>query len=551
MHEATLVAAHNEMGFYTWGDERCCLPQGATRATLENEGGKITILAAGDVLIFIETRNPHNGKAEEADPAHRHAVRLIDVKPATDPLFKEKDDSSQDMRVLNIEWAQEDALPFPLCLWEVGVDGNVENQQPVSVALGNIILADHGRTIADEALGTVPPANRVLDKVPARGGDFCAERDSKPTPPRFRPQLQQRPLTHAAPYVLSLPYDPQNPPPSARAVMNWPTAEYLPAIKLRGDLTNSPTDWEVRRDLLNSNPTRREFVVEVETDGTAFIRFGDDHFGSSPASGTTFSATYRVGNGVQGNVGANALAHIVSNEAAILTGGDESNPLPAQGGIEPETIEEVRQNAPSAFRTQERAVTMEDYAEVAQKRCDLNVQRAAATLRWTGSWRTVFVTVDRQGGEPVDDTFEQEMRQCLERYRMAGHDVEVDGPRYVSLEIEMVVCVKRNYLVGEVKAALLEIFSNRLLPDGRRGVFHPDNFSFGQPVFLSRLYAAAQATVGVDSVEITKFQRQGVERKEALASGKLELGRLEIARLDNDPDFRERGVFNVILKGGR
>jgi len=319
---------------------------------------------------------------------------------------------------------------------------------------------------------------------------------------------------------------------------------------LKGELTNSPTGWEVRRDLLNSSPTSREFVVEVETDGAAFIRFGDDRFGSRPASGTTFTATYRVGNGVQGNVGANTLAHIVSNEAAISEGGVH-NPLPAQGGIEPESIERVRQDAPSAFRTQERAVTMEDYAAVAQKRCDLNVQRAAATLRWTGSWRTVFVTVDRQGGEPVDDTFEQEMRQCLERYRMAGHDVEVDGPRYVSLEIAMVVCVKRNYLVGEVKAALLEIFSNRLLPDGRRGVFHPDNFSFGQPVFLSRLYAAAQATAGVDSVEITKFQRQGTESKEALESGKLELGRLEIARLDNDPDFRERGVFNVILKGGR
>ena len=63
------------------------------------------------------------------------------------------------------------------------------------------------------------------------------------------------------------------------------------------------------------------------------------------------------------------------------------NPLPAQGGIEPESIEEVRQKAPSAFRTQERAVTPEDYAEVAQ-RCGLDVQRAAATFRWTGSWRT-------------------------------------------------------------------------------------------------------------------------------------------------------------------
>ena len=43
------------------------------------------------------------------------------------------------------------------------------------------------------------------------------------------------------------------------------------------------------------------------------------------------------------------------------------NPLPAQGGVEPETIEDVRQRAPAAFRTQERAVTEADYAEVTQR----------------------------------------------------------------------------------------------------------------------------------------------------------------------------------------
>ena len=109
---------------------------------------------------------------------------------------------------------------------------------------------------------------------------------------------------------------------------------------------------------------------------------------------------------------------------------------------------------------QERAVTTADYANVAQ-RCELDVQRAAATFRWTGSWRTVFLTVDRLGGVEVDNTFENNLRRCLERYRMAGHDVEVDGPRHVSLAVEMVVCVKPHYFSSDVKAAVLEVFSNR------------------------------------------------------------------------------------------
>ena len=81
---------------------------------------------------------------------------------------------------------------------------------------------------------------------------------------------------------------------------------------------------------------------------------------------------------------------------------------------------------------------------------------------------------------------------------MAGHDLEVDRPRYVSLEIEMHVCVKPDYFRADVKEALLELFSNRLLPDGRLGAFHPDQFTFGQTVYLSPLIAAAQAVPGVD-----------------------------------------------------
>jgi predicted phage baseplate assembly protein len=252
---------------------------------------------------------------------------------------------------------------------------------------------------------------------------------------------------------------------------------------------------------------------------------------------------------VAGNVGANTLAHIISGEA--IKEGGVTNPLPAQGGMEPETMEHVRQNAPSAFRKQERAVTPLDYEEIAiredvAERCDVDVQRAAATLRWTGSWHTMFVTVDRHGGRRVDEDFEEKLRRCLERFRMAGQDLEVDAPHPVSLEIEIAVCVKPGYFFSDVQQTLFEVFSNRTLRDGRRGLFHPDNFSFGQPVYLSSIFAAAQAVTGVDSLMVTKFQRQGRASEEALDSGKLELGRLEIARLDNDPNFPEHGVFHLI-----
>jgi len=545
--EATLHQANNEIHFYTWGNERCCLPKGATRATLKqsNENGLVN-LNPGDVLIFIEKRNPDNGIEDEADPAHRHAVRLTEVKLVTDPLFKEPS-SSQDMRLVDIEWAAADALPFPLCLWDVTVDGDAPQEQPVSVALGNIVLADHGRTIKDESLPPVPDSNPALTKVQPSSESSCKERVIVPTAPRLRPKLRETPVTQR---VL---YDPENPPQSAIATTDLgisdPARRPLPAITLRE--LGEEGSWEVRRDLLNSGPTDKAFVVEVEADGSSYLRFGDGQLGLRPAGGESLLATYRVGNGAAGNIGANALAHIVTLEAIKENG--VTNPLPAVGGVNAETIEEVRQRAPSAFRKQERAVIPNDYQEIATRReiaeaCNLDVQRAAATMRWTGSWYTVFLTIDRLKGKNVDGNFEQRLRRCMERFRMAGQDLEVDGPLHVSLEIVLGVCVKSGYFFSDVQRELLDLFSNRALPDGRLGVFHPDNFSFGQTVYLSPLIATAQSVAGVESVNVKKFQRQGIDSSEALLAGKLALGRLEIARLDNDRNFPERGVF--ILERG-
>src|SRR5205807_2865417 len=127
--------------------------------------------------------------------------------------------------------------------------------------------------------------------------------------------------------------------------------------------------------------------------------------------------------------GAEAIAHIVTND----DGFDQvTNPMPAQGGLEPETSERVRQDAPSAFRVQERAVTTADYEAVAER--DPQVLRAAASFHWTGSWYTVFLMIDRLGGLPMDDTFKGQLLQRMELYRMAGNDLEITGPSYVPLE---------------------------------------------------------------------------------------------------------------------
>jgi predicted phage baseplate assembly protein len=338
-------------------------------------------------------------------------------------------------------------------------------------------------------------------------------------------------------------YDPDA---AASTVFTWQTADALPDIWLTADDGDHSETWFPRRDLLASRATDPHFVVESEEDGGARLRFGDDWHGRRPDAGTAFNATYRIGNGPEGNVGAGAIAHAVTADGRIDA---VTNPLPAHGGAAPESADEIRRHAPQAFRTQQRAVTPADYAEVTGRLA--GVQQAAAGMRWTGSWHTMFVTVDRIGGHPIDAAFADQVVTHLDRYRMAGHDLRVNEPVHVSLEIDLLVCVADGHFRSDVRRGLLDVLSSRARADGSLGLFHPDNFSFGQTVYLSPLYAAARGVPGVASVQVTRFQRQGREDSKPLADGFMPLGRLEIARLDNDRNFPEHGVLRLALHGGK
>jgi len=132
-----------------------------------------------------------------------------------------------------------------------------------------------------------------------------------------------------------------------------------------------------------------------------------------------------------------------------------------------------------------------------------------------------------------------------------GHDLRVMPAHYVPLDLKLEVCAMPHYQRAHVKAALLDRFSNRILPGGARGFFHPDNLTFGEGVFLSEIIATAQAVPGVESVEVTRFQRLFESANHEIENGVLPLRVNEVAQLDNDPNFPEHGKLEIQVGGGR
>jgi hypothetical protein len=332
---------------------------------------------------------------------------------------------------------------------------------------------------------------------------------------------------------------------SAYDLMHYDANKATPVITLTSILDADRKTWTAKQDLLSDGPTDTHFVVEIESGVTARPRFGDNMNGLRPDPDTHFTALYRIGNGTAGNVGADTLIHCDDANVAKCT-----NPLPATGGVDPETADQIRRRAPQAFLTQERAIAMPDYVRVAEM--SAQVENAVATLRWTGSWYTVFITAEPKGSGNLTATLRKELKKNINRYRLAGQDLELESPQYVSLRIALTVCVDPAYFRSDVAKALSELLSSRILSDGTKGFFYPSNFTYGQTVYLSRVYAVARKVAGVQSVLATVFQPQAAPPTSIyLANGEIPLGPFQIARLDNDPSLPDHGQLTLSMQGGK
>lgn len=575
--------AHNEIRFYMWEDRECCIAKGAMSATLLDEflpveveqqpekpaeevvaapkrgrrrvGGGVGAgsqpaqqpqepprklhLQVGDFLLFEELAcagtvddsfDPqHPQPMPDADRTHRHVVRLTKVTPNVDPL--------KGKAVVDVEWSAEDALPFTLCVSAIGPAPECKYVEPLAVARGNILLVDHGQRI-EEPLD--PIVGATVEQV-CEGEDDPSEITN--TPQLYRPVLKSSPLTFAEPLIKDA---------AAAVLLAQDPRSAIPSVTLRSDARRlhgvvASQEWTPVYDLLDSSGDDLDFVAEVDDDGRAHLRFGDGDTGRAVEVGTNFAATYRAGNGRAGLVGAGTItrAWFRSGPNNIFAG--VRNPLPSAGAYEPEPIAEVKLHAPFAFRKDlQRAVTAADYATLAKYLAypvrNPKVQNAAGSLVWSGSWYEADVAVDPFGSSTLAPALRKQIVATLARFRRMGHDLSVAGAESVPLALDLDLCVKPDYLKAHVRAAVEQAIE---------AFFQPDNTTFGEAVYVSRIVAAVMAIDGVADVTVKRLEPLGGPAEpQVLASGILTLLPNQIARLDNDPVQPENGLLKFTNVGG-
>lgn len=522
---------HNEMRLYTWGNENCCLPRDAVTAVLV---GRFDGLRAGDYLLF------------EDDGGQRDVVRLVadaEVLAAgavASPPLSSPPEGLAAGRLTLVRWSDATPLRHEYCLAEAPTSPPT----PRTRVRGNLVVTTHGETIAETLQSPMgAPSTAVSPGSSIR---------------RQRLALGAAPLAHLDAHTQSL-VSPLAGAPSATTVNATPsftTRRPRSTSTLRVEVDGEV--WQERESLLESRPDDHVFRVEIDDEGEATLVFGDDVFGQRLPAASMVTATYRVGGGTAGNVGADTLTRPLPLDARLSWLVSVTNPVAAVGGRDPESRDHARRVGPATFQKPLVTVTADDYQAAAQAfttgQGSQPVQRATAAFRWTGSWLTVGLAVDPRGSARLTPELRAALVDHLEAGRLVGYDLAVTAAVYVSIELVLEFCVARGGRASDVQQALGQALSNGELVGGRKGFFHPDNFSFGDHLHISKLFTVVMAVPGVESAQITRLARLHAAEPDRdtatnLRQGFLPVGPGEIVRLDNDRNFPEHGTLVIRPRG--
>ena len=502
---------------YWFDDSEQCWPAGATDLWVQGHGLGFT---AGQAVL-IQTDLPGESL--------RQIVHLTAAGFETvDPIFLT---AGSPTPVTHLVWGADEAL--------------IEARDLTRTVLGgNLLPATQGERFTETFATGAPPASVPFAVLAiARMGP---NGDGGQPNYVFRYPLSQSPLGWLA--------NPDPSQPSAPEIIlrqtlpaatGWTFApSLLESLSTDADFTVDPVAWQV----VARSGTGQPIQWDIAGDQGDTIRFGNNVFGASPADQDLFEVTYRTGLGAGGNVAVDSIAMIDPTTAGLLSA--VRNPFAVTTGADQETASHIRRMAPQAFRAvQYRAVLAKDY-EAAAATLPW-VQKAGTSFRWTGSWMTVFTAVDPLGAEQISIDEEIQLVELLNRYRLAGYESYAPPPDYISIDLRIEVCVQSGWLDGDVEAGVLNVLGSSTRPSGAAGFFFADRFTFGTPLYRSRLEAAIQDAPGVLGVKSITYRQRGtfagfVDLPEELAPAPR-----QILRVDNDPSWPERGTIRVIAEGGR
>lgn len=255
-------------------------------------------------------------------------------------------------------------------------------------------------------------------------------------------------------------------------------------------------EWQEVPSLYARGPTERVYTARQSDAGDTEITFGDGRTGARvPTGAMNVVATYRTGVGLEGRMKAGQLATPLERPVGLR---GVENPLAADGGADPETLDGAREVAPTTVRTFGRAVSLQDFESLATT--SGLVARAHATWVWQKLEKAVHLTVAAAAGARLSAESLTTLHAALTASRDPNRPLLLANlvrvPVVVTAKLLREPAWKEEDVLGAAREALLAHFDFEAMPLGRA-------------VHASDLYAVLQGAKGVLAVDLDLFHLKG------------------------------------------
>lgn len=194
-------------------------------------------------------------------------------------------------------------------------------------------------------------------------------------------------------------------------------------------------------DLFTVNATSQVFYTTTATQGLYQIFFGNNVFGVQPQNQDTVTVTWVSSNGVTGNgatqftFNATPLQSTYVGATYTVTAAD-----PSSGGEPAETIQDLQFNIPSAYRRQNRLVTVSDYQSVILEKYpnidSLNVWGGEDNVVKT--YGNVFISVKPKYSDALTASLKTQIQtDILQPYGVVGMRATWVDPNFINVTVAL------------------------------------------------------------------------------------------------------------------
>jgi hypothetical protein len=252
--------------------------------------------------------------------------------------------------------------------------------------------------------------------------------------------------------------------------------------------------WNQVNSLQSSKSNDLAWAETVDAKGIVTVNFGDNINGSIPAAGLQVYANYRVGGGTIGNLTSNSIIDI----ASPILGVNIISSTSTTGGTAAESIDQIRVNAPKSFTTQQRAVTLADYGNLAMSLATVSQANAVAN-----TYTNITVYITGVGNVLPTQSVINQTTTFLQANALAGTTVTVNSATLVPINVganstPITIGCSSRYNPASIQIAATQAIQN---------LFAPSNVVLGGRVSLSSAYSALYNIPGVQYVNIPLFVR--------------------------------------------